>query len=199
MADRRRADRAARRRGVRLTRRGEVFDPLKQRKEPAISIWKSIGSGDSRGLQTRWRAPGVLGRFDSCLFRHIVARPLRFRPRNPDLPTNLPLIGREIGVDRHGPRGLVPGRSRHGKTGHLTLTALARVRETAPTLVAAASLYRIARPSPAGHPPNPGSQGPARVSGSSTVGPRPGAGGFPPPRGSWVLSPRGSPDRPLIG
>ena len=31
--------------------------------------WKSIGSGDSRGLQTRWRAPGVLGRFDSCLFR----------------------------------------------------------------------------------------------------------------------------------
>src|SRR5690242_11600091 len=35
----------------------------------AWSSGKSIGSGDSRGLQIRWRAPGVLGRFDSCLFR----------------------------------------------------------------------------------------------------------------------------------
>src|SRR5215471_8763116 len=41
-------------------------------KEPAKSSRKSIGSGDSRGLQTRWRAPGVLGRFDSCLFRQFL-------------------------------------------------------------------------------------------------------------------------------
>src|SRR6516164_11426446 len=50
---------------------------------------KSIGPGGSRGLQIRWRALGVLGRFDSCLFRITT---VRCRPRpsenSPELPKN---------------------------------------------------------------------------------------------------------------
>ena len=47
---------------------GQTFNEINGR--------KSIGSGDPRGLQIRWRAPGVLGRFDSCLFRQYPTTPV---------------------------------------------------------------------------------------------------------------------------
>ena len=73
--------------GGQLANQGDLYGEtlrlrgLRQRTRRLGRRRKRNSPGGVRGLQIRWEAPGVSGRFDSCLFRHI-APPLQSMRRS---------------------------------------------------------------------------------------------------------------------